>query len=240
MNKKYENRIHRLGRIGVIIGICFMLGIPAVISTAFHVWPENIGKLLTACVGLLAIYLPTNVAEVLGYTPMLGSSAYITFLTGNVTNLKIPVVLNAQSLTDAAQGTDEGDTIANIAVAVSSIITTVIVAFGVLLMVPLKPILMSNAVQTASLYLLPALFGGLLLSNINQDCGEYNAKNKSWILVPTMALVVIINHFYSLLGKEGFIVIGCMVVSVILAYVMYKGGFIKMSEKNAGSEEKQD
>ena len=115
-----------------------------------------------------------------------------------------------------------------------------IVAFGVLLMVPLKPILMSNAVQTASLYLLPALFGGLLLSNINQDCGEYNAKNKSWILVPTMALVVIINHFYSLLGKEGFIVIGCMVASVILAYVMYKGGFIKMSEKNAGSEEKQD
>ena len=70
MNKKYENSIHRLGRIGVIIGICFMLGIPAVISTAFHVWPENIGKLLTACVGLLAIYLPTNVAEVLGYTPM--------------------------------------------------------------------------------------------------------------------------------------------------------------------------
>ena len=89
MNKKYENSIHRLGRIGVIIGICFMLGIPAVISTAFHVWPENIGKLLTACVGLLAIYLPTNVAEVLGYTPMLGSSAYITFLTGNVTNLKM-------------------------------------------------------------------------------------------------------------------------------------------------------
>ena len=164
---------------------------------------------------------------------MLGSSAYITFLTGNVTNLKIPVVLNAQALTDCAQGTDEGDTIASIAVAVSSIITTVIVAFGVLLMVPLKPILMSSAVQTASVYLLPALFGGLLLSNINQDCGEYTAKNKSWILVPTMLLVIIINHFYPLLGKEGFIVIGCMVASVVLAYAMYKAGFIKMSEKNA-------
>ena len=233
MNKKYENSIHRLGRVGVIIGICFMLGIPAIVSAVYKVWPENIGKLLTACVGLLAIYIPTNVAEVLGYTLVLGSSAYITFLTGNVTNLKIPVVLNAQALTDCAQGTDEGDTIASIAVAVSSIITTVIVAFGVLLMVPLKPILMSSAVQTASLYLLPALFGGLLLSNINQDCGEYTAKNKSWILVPTMLLVIIINHFYPLLGKEGFIVIGCMVVSVVLAYAMYKAGFIKMSEKNA-------
>lgn len=233
MNKKYENSIHRLGRVGVIIGICFMLGIPAIVSAVYKVWPENIGKLLTACVGLLAIYIPTNVAEVLGYRPVLGSSAYITFLTGNVTNLKIPVVLNAQALTDCAQGTDEGDTIASIAVAVSSIITTVIIAFGVLLMVPLKPILMSSAVQTASLYLLPALFGGLLLSNINQDCGEYTAKNKSWILVPTMLLVIIINHFYPLLGKEGFIVIGCMVVSVVLAYAMYKAGFIKMSEKNA-------
>ena len=233
MNKKYENSIHRLGRVGVIIGISFMLGIPAIVSAVYKVWPENIGKLLTACVGLLAIYIPTNVAEVLGYTPVLGSSAYITFLTGNVTNLKIPVVLNAQALTDCAQGPDEGDTIASIAVAVSSIITTVIVAFGVLLMVPLKPILMSSAVQTASVYLLPALFGGLLLSNINQDCGEYTAKNKSWILVPTMLLVIIINHFYPLLGKEGFIVIGCMVVSVVLAYAMYKAGFIKMSEKTA-------
>ena len=233
MNKKYENSIHRLGRVGVIIGICFMLGIPAIVSAVYKVWPENIGKLLTACVGLLAIYIPTNVAEVLGYTPVLGSSAYITFLTGNVTNLKIPVVLNAQALTDCSQGTDEGDTIASIAVAVSSIITTVIIAFGVLLMVPLKPILMSSAVQTASLYLLPALFGGLLLSNINQDCGEYTAKNKSWILVPTMLLVIIINHFNPRLGKEGFNVIGCMVVSVVLAYAMYKAGFIKMSEKNA-------
>ena len=112
MDKNYETSIHRTGRIGVIIAIGFMLGIPAVISTVYGVWPESIGQIFAVGGGLLAVFLPTNIAEVLSYTPILGSSAYLTFLTGNVMNLKIPVVINAQVLTDTSQGTDEGDTIA--------------------------------------------------------------------------------------------------------------------------------
>ena len=128
--------------------------------------------------GLLAVFIPTNVAEVFGYTPMLGSSAYITFLT----------------------------------------------------------------VQTATTYMLPALFGGLFLSYINDDCGEYIAKNKSLTMIVPLALVLIVNLFYPLAGKEGFVVIGCMVLNVICAYVLYKTGIIKMSPKPpkaAGSVAKQ-
>ena len=76
---------------------------------------------------------------------------------------RIPVVINAQVLTDTSQGTDEGDTIATIGVAVSSIVTTLIIVLGVILLVPLRPLLTSPAVQTATQYLLPALFGGCLL-----------------------------------------------------------------------------
>ena len=96
MDEKYEKSIHRIGRIGILIGLAFMLGIPAVICAVFDVWPESIGHVFAVAAGLLAVFIPTNIAEVFGYTPMLGSSAYITFLTGNVTNLKIPVVVNAQ------------------------------------------------------------------------------------------------------------------------------------------------
>ena len=44
MDKNYEKSIHRIGRIGLIIGIAFMLGIPAVISTVYDVWPESTGR----------------------------------------------------------------------------------------------------------------------------------------------------------------------------------------------------
>ena len=89
MDKNYETSIHRIGRIGVIIAIVFMLGIPAVISTVYGVWPESIGQIFAVGGGLLAVFLPTNIAEVLSYTPILGSSAYLTFLTGNVMNLSL-------------------------------------------------------------------------------------------------------------------------------------------------------
>ena len=232
MDKNYETSIHRIGRIGVIIAIVFMLGIPAVISTVYGVWPESIGQIFAVGGGLLAVFLPTNIAEVLSYTPILGSSAYLTFLTGNVMNLKIPVVINAQVLTDTSQGTDEGDTIATIGVAVSSIVTTLIIVLGVILLVPLRPLLTSPAVQTATQYLLPALFGGILLSFVNDDCGEYVAKGKSLTMIFPLILVFVINAFYPLGGKEGFVVLLCMGVTVVCALVMYKAGIIKMMLKS--------
>lgn len=232
MDKNYETSIHRLGRIGVVIAIGFMLGIPAVISQVFDVWPSGIGEVFAVGSALLAVFIPTNIAEVLSYTPILGSSAYLTFLTGNVMNLKIPVVLNAQSLTETAQGTDEGDTIATIGVAVSSIVTTVVIVIGVLLLVPLRPILTNPAVQTATQYLLPALFGGMLLGSINDDCGEYRAKGKTLCMIVPMVLVFIINAFFPLAGKDGFVVLGCMAITVVCAIVFYKTGIIKMTLKS--------
>ena len=176
MDKKYERGVHLIGRIGLIIGVVFMLGIPAVISAVYHVWPTSITQVMTIGGGLLLMFIPTALAEVISYTPVLGSSAYITFLTGNVMNLKLPCVINSHTLTGTTQGTDEGDTIAAISVAASSITTTLIIIAGVLLMVPLRPILTSPMVATATSYLLPSLFGGMVLSFMNESCGEYTAK----------------------------------------------------------------
>ncbi len=63
MDKNYETSIHRIGRIGVIIAIVFMLGIPAVISSVYGVWPESIGQIFAVGGGLLAVFLPTNIAS---------------------------------------------------------------------------------------------------------------------------------------------------------------------------------
>lgn len=181
--------------------------------------------------GSLAVFLPTNIAEVLSYTPIFGSSAYLTFLTGNVMNLKAPVVINAQAITGTAQGTDEGDTIATIGVAASSIVTTLVVIAGVLLLVPLKPVLSSLVVQTSTKYLLAAFFGGITLSFLNDDCGDYIAKNKSLSMIVPFLCVFAFNAVTPLAGKEGFVVLACMVLTALSALVLYRSGVIKMTLK---------
>ncbi len=232
MDKKYERGVHLIGRIGLIIGVVFMLGIPAVISAVYHVWPTSITQVMTIGGGLLLMFIPTALAEVISYTPVLGSSAYITFLTGNVMNLKMPCVINSHTLTGTTQGTDEGDTIAAISVAASSITTTLIIIAGVLLMVPLRPILTSPMVATATSYLLPSLFGGMVLSFMNESCGEYTAKGKNLVMILPLVLVFVINLFYPLSGKEGFAVLACMALNVLIAWVLYKKNIIKMIPKS--------
>lgn len=231
MDKKYENSIHRTGRIGILIGIAFMLGIPAVICSVYDVWPESAAQILAAGGGLFAVFFPTCIAEVFSYTPILGSSAYITFLTGNVMNLKVPVVVNAQVMTDTASGTEEGDVVATIGVAVSSIVTTLIIVAGVLLLVPLRPILTSPTVKTATTYLLPALFGGIFLSFVNNDCGDYVAKGKPLTMIFPLIVVFGINAVIPLSGLEGFVVLICMALTVVCALALYKTGVIKMTLK---------
>lgn len=240
MDKNYDKKTHLLGRLCLLLGLAFMLGIPTVICMVYDVWPSSVGQVMAVGGGLLLMMVPTALAEVFSYTPTLGSSAYITFLTGNVLNLKLPCVINSHTLTGTTQGTDEGDTIASISVAVSTLTTTIIIIAGVLLMVPLAPILTSPALRTATGYLLPALFGGMVLSFTNNSCGEYIAVNKPLVLILPIILVFVVNAVYPLAGKEGFAVLGCMALNVIIARVLYKKGIIKMIPKAEAEAKKAE
>ncbi len=225
---KYENATHLIGRIGVIIGIAFMFGIPVIICSVNHIWP-SLMDVIQAGSGLLLLFLPYTITEVFSYTPMLGSSAYITFLTGNVINLKLPCAISAMSKAGVSEGSDEGDVVATVAVATSAVITTILITLGVLLLVPLQPLLSTPAIQTATRYMLPSIFGALFLGMLNESCGDYVAKGKLKSIILPIVLVTVIHLFiYPLAGKEGFAILVAMPVILGCAYFLYKKGFIKM------------
>ena len=93
---------------------------------------------------------------------MLGAGgSYLSFVTGNISNLKLPVALNALEQTNANIRTEEGEIVSTVAIAVSSIVTMVIICLGVLLITPLTPILDAPVLAPAFAQILPALFGGL-------------------------------------------------------------------------------
>ena len=83
----------------------------------------------------------------------------MTYITGNLQNQKIPCALSAMSIAGIEAGSEKANAVSVVAVAVSSITTTVIIALGIVLMQPLTPVLNSAVLAPAFSNVVPAIFG---------------------------------------------------------------------------------
>jgi hypothetical protein len=148
---------------------------------------------------------------------MLGTAgSYLAFVTGNLTNLKVPAALTAMENARVKPGTEEGEVISTIAVATSSIVTTVIIAVGVALLVPLTPILNSPTLKPAFDNILPALFGGLAV--------VYVSKNWKISIAPLVFMVVLFLCVPSLSGSVGVLVPVGAIIAIGAARILYNKG----------------
>ena len=109
------------------------------------------------------------VLELLTYFPFLGTGGtYLGFVTGNITNLKLPVALSAMESAEVEPASEEGEVISTISIAVSSIVTTLIIADCVLALFPI----LHNITDPDSIFapefqqVTPALFGSHCASNL--------------------------------------------------------------------------
>ena len=157
----YIDSVHRDGRIWNISVMLMLFVYPIAAALIYKVLPDWHGFLL----GLLAtapMYWAVAVVETVTYVPMLGAGgSYLSFVTGNIANLKLPVALNALEQADVKVSSEEGEIVSTIDIAVSSIVTTLIIIVGVVLITPLTPVLNAPVLAPAFAQILPALFGGL-------------------------------------------------------------------------------
>ena len=157
----YLDSVHRDGRIWNISVMIALFMYPILVGVLFGVLPDWHG-LLMGLVATAPMYWAVAVVETFTYVPMLGAGgSYLSFVTGNISNLKLPVALNALEQASANIRTEEGEIVSTIAIAVSSIVTTVIIILGVILITPLTPTLDAPVLAPAVAQILPALFGGL-------------------------------------------------------------------------------
>ena len=161
MKRTYQDQLHVEGRLWMIGALLLFLSAPIILSIGTGVWP-TFAHFIPGFIATAIIFWPVTTIEVFTFSPMLGvGSTYLAFVTGNLTSLKVPAALNAQDALGVEKGTDEGDVIATLAVASSSIITTLIIFVGALLIIPLTPLLESPALKPAFDNIIPALFGAL-------------------------------------------------------------------------------
>ena len=229
--EEYFDSAHRVGRIGMIGAITIMLAIPTAVCLHFDVMPSLI-NVLTASVPMLVLFVPITISEVLSFSPVLGSSIYLSLITGNLMNLKLPATLNALEVADVQEGTEESDVISGLAVAISSVVTMIIIMLGVILLVPLQPVLSSEAVKTASHYVLPALFGCLGFGILSGE-GSGGVKIKGKLLPTILPVILMVILFFTLgsrivEGITGILILVMLPIIYFTSKVLYKKNIISV------------
>ena len=220
MNKKlsYLDSVHRYGRIWNLSMVVVLLLFPIVVGFIFHATIDwrgfTLGMLSTA-----PMYWAVGVIETFTYVPMLGAGgSYLAFVTGNITNLKAPAALNALELVGADVKTEEGEVVSTIAIAVSSIVTTLIIVLGVILITPLTPLLNSPVLAPAFDQILPALFGGLGV--------VYIARNWKIAIAPVVLMLVLFIAIPGLGSYVGILVPVGVLVALGVSRILYKKGLL--------------
>ena len=217
--EEFNNKLHRLGRITLVLSVIFLVALPFVVGAAFGVTPD-LGAFLSGFAKVGIIYIPVAIVEFLVYTPMLGvGGSYLSFITGNVTNMKIPCVMNSKEIAGTTDGTPEHEIISTISVATSAIVTTLVIAVGVILMVPLQPVLQNPVLLPAFNNVVPALFGALGL--------KYFIKSPQIAVVPLVLMSALYIFVPSLISQTSLMLLPSGALALGLGFLLFKQGKLK-------------
>lgn len=215
----YIDSVHRAGRIWNLSMMVLLLAFPVTVAVMFGAAPDwkalGLGLLATA-----PMYWAVGTIETITFVPMLGAGgSYLSFVTGNISNLKLPCAINALEQNGVSANSEEGELVSTIAIAVSSIVTTIVIIIGVICIVPLTPILEAPVLEPAFAQMLPALFGGLGVAFVS--------KNWKLSVAPVLLMLVLFITIPALnAGTVGIMVPVSVVFTIAVARVLYKRGVL--------------
>lgn len=214
MKKSYDDMTHIYGRIWIFTALIVIFMVPISVCLYYDAWP-GFEPVLKGLLGVAPIFWTVGVIEVVTYCPMLGTAgSYLGFVTGNLTNLKVPAALTAMENAKVKPGTEEGEVISTIAIATSSIVTTVVISLGVLMLAQLTPILNSSQLKPAFDNILPALFGGLAV--------VYVSKNWKIAMAPLIFMIALFLAVPALASSVGVLVPVGAAIALLAARILYK------------------
>ena len=212
--EKYSKKTHVIGRTVSIIALVLLVGAPFLIGTYLGAMPD-LAATAKGFVAVGLVWLVSSIAEFLIYTPMLGSGGgYLAFITGNLINMKIPCAVNARDMVGAKTGTKENEIISTLSIATSSLVTILVLAVGLAILTPLKPVLESPALQPAFDNVVPALFGAMAY--------KYYRKNIKVAVAPLVIMSLLFIFLPSLTSSTSFMIIPSGAIAIGIALLLYK------------------
>ena len=218
-NLSYIDSVHRDGTIWNLGVMILLMMFPVSVAIIFGAAPDW-GALVVGLIATAPMYWAVGVIETITFVPMLGAGgSYLSFVTGNLSNLKLPCAINALEQNEVSASSEEGAIISTIAIATSSIVTTIIIIIGVVCIVPLTPILEAPILEPAFAQMLPALFGGLGVAFVS--------KNWKIALAPVTLMRVLFIFVPALnAGTVGIMVPVSVLFTIGISRILYKRGVL--------------
>ena len=212
--EQYNQKTHNLGRFFLTAGLVMFLVAPFIMGFVVNAMPD-IPAFAKALTQIAIIYIPSCVVEFLIYTPMLGAGgSYLAFITGNIINMKIPCALNARDIAGTTTGTPENEIVSTLAIATSSLVTTVVIMVGVMLLIPLRPVLEAPVLQPAFNNVVPALFGAMAT--------KYFRKGMKLVAIPLVVMAVLFVCVPSLISSVATLMIVSGAITIAHAWLLFR------------------
>lgn len=206
--------VHFYGRIWCILALAVFLMVPTAICLHLGVWPQA-GLVLKGLGSIAILFYPTAVLEVVSYTPLLGAGGtYLSFITGNITNLKMPCALNAMENAKVRANSEEGEVISTISIAASAIMTTLVISVFVLIFAvnpSFKQFVSEGAAALAFRQITYTIFGAL--------AATYFVKHWKIAIFPIAAVSILLVFAGSI--QIGVLIFISVAISLLNAQVMY-------------------
>ena len=212
--ERYNARTHNIGRLVCALCAIMFLGAPFLMGAVLGGMPD-MGAFGRAMLAVGPVWIISSIAEYLIYTPMLGAGGgYLAFITGNLINMKIPCAINARDMVGAKSGTPENEIISTLSIATSSLVTILVLAVGVVLLLPLQPLLQNPALQPAFDNVVPALFGAMAY--------KYFRGNLKVAALPLVAMCILFILVPGLSSATSFMILPAGGIAIAIAFVLHK------------------
>jgi hypothetical protein len=212
--EEFNRWVHHFGITSNAVLCAMMIGFPLTVSVYYNLWPpfKTLWPGFVTVVFVLAPYWP---AELISYMPVMGPGAlYMSYITGNVTNLRMPVTVGTINILGIEPGTDKCHVMSLIACGASVITSTIILVFGIFAATLLTPVLQSPTLKPAFDYVVPALFGGLVAQTI------LKSKKDFIVYVPALAVNLFFCYFTKI-NSSYYMLIG-LVIAVAISAILFK------------------
>ena len=215
-NNEYMPKMNRIGKITGYLGVVAAF-LPAVVLAIVYGLTPNLGALPTVAISVVSSFAVLWFVEPISYYPVVGQiGTYMAFLSGNISNMRVPCASMAQVAAEVEPGSEQGSVIATLGMATSVIINIAVLSIGVIGGSKVLSMLPATVTEALNL-LLPALFGALLM--------QFGIKQKShaiMILILGILIWIGLNAgiFSFLPGASNYLAtLVCIFTSIVIMLV---------------------
>lgn len=229
--KQFHKAVHLWGRITIGVALLFTLTIPLYLTFVLGHYP-NSTDIISGLISIAGFVGVIWVVEPISYFPTLGpAGTYMSFLSGNIGNMRLPVIAATQDALELEPGSDESE-VAGIFAIISSTLTNLVILAVVMVAGQVIINVLPTKILDAFDFALPGILGAMLVM-MGSKVKVSNLMALVIIAVATMIFIQFAPNFLpvSVTNLIASADVGIVAIfGIIYSLVMAKKDYVKKTD----------